>query len=568
MMPSAKFPASPPALRFDLETPVPERSRTAWFWFGAALVLLFFVRPLYIELGEFDLENDEAIYSHAVLSVVEAGQWGSPWSSPGSMPFLEKPPLKFWIVALGQLTFLPSHELGMRFFDPLFGGIALLYLFALGRRVGGAIAGLGAVATLFLFEPLLFEHGLRANTMESMLILAYCGGAWHFLAWRASAPGSRPSRWHFLAASLFFTCGFQVKFVAALFLPAVAGLCALLFPDTRRRLRSELPLLLGAAGLFVLLTAPWFVYQHFVHRELFWQTVFGQHVVQRFTQHLDPQHVQPFSHYFTTITRRLSEAGTLPFVAGGLACWLFATWRGRSFVGVFSLLWVFLPLLAISFGTSKLVHYTYPFLPPLGLFAGFGLSRLIQPELWRRRPWELGLFTLLALWLLPPTFHAYQRNVEAMRHGDHRLRDLANCLGRGTARTLVDEGHQLPLVFVHAFLSDGIYHPIAFYSRQGAEMQQLDLPDDRLLFFRLYVPPHQAATVIPVKLMDSFRENMRDPAFRQNLREMAAELGAEAETEALLADAENLPQPPGFRMVDTLYLLPGPYAACLPPSSL
>ena len=36
---------------------------------------------------------------------------------------------------------------------------------------------------LFVHGPLLFEHGLRGNNMEAPLLLCYCGGVYHYLAW-------------------------------------------------------------------------------------------------------------------------------------------------------------------------------------------------------------------------------------------------------------------------------------------------------------------------------------------------------------------------------------------------
>jgi hypothetical protein len=41
-----------------------------------------------------------------------------------------------------------------------------------------------------------------------------------------------------------------------------------------------------------------------------------------------------------------------------------------------------LPLAVLSFGTSKLAWYAYPFLPPLGLFAGYAVSRAARS--WNR----------------------------------------------------------------------------------------------------------------------------------------------------------------------------------------
>ena len=79
-------------------------------------------------LGRIDLENDESIYSYAVDSILETGDWPNPRSSPGpSSIFLEKPPLKFWIVAVPiRLGLLPHDEFGLRFWDAVFGSLACL----------------------------------------------------------------------------------------------------------------------------------------------------------------------------------------------------------------------------------------------------------------------------------------------------------------------------------------------------------------------------------------------------------------------------------------------------------
>ena len=57
----------------------------------------------------------------------------------------------------------------MRVWDASVGGVAFLYVFALGRRLAGPVCGLVAVFVLFVYDPLLFEHGLRNNNMEAPL---------------------------------------------------------------------------------------------------------------------------------------------------------------------------------------------------------------------------------------------------------------------------------------------------------------------------------------------------------------------------------------------------------------
>ena len=36
---------------------------------------------------------------------------------------------------------------------------------------------------LFVYGPLLFQHGLRGNNMEAPLMLCYCGAVFHYVAW-------------------------------------------------------------------------------------------------------------------------------------------------------------------------------------------------------------------------------------------------------------------------------------------------------------------------------------------------------------------------------------------------
>ena len=97
-----------------------------------ALVLFLFCLPLFIGLRSLDLETDEAIYSFGVDRILEVGEWLQPKSSPSETAvFLEKPPLKFWIVGLPmKWGWLPANEFGMRFWDAVMGSVAFLYVFA------------------------------------------------------------------------------------------------------------------------------------------------------------------------------------------------------------------------------------------------------------------------------------------------------------------------------------------------------------------------------------------------------------------------------------------------------
>jgi len=337
-----------------------------------ALVVALFALPLFVGLGRTDVGHDEAIYTFSVDRILEIGDWLVPKSSPHEdEAFLEKPPLKFWIVAAPiRAGLLPRSEFGTRFWDALFGAVAFVYVFMIGARLAGPPAGVVALLILFVHWPLLFEHGLRSNNMEAPLFLSYCGGIFHALCW-ASAADSRRIRRHAIATALFFVLGFMTKFVAAAFLPMVIGLVFLIFPETRARLLREWRSWTAAAAIAVVLIAPWFVFATVRFGTYFWHVILAEHVVTRFRTYLNPAHVQPWSYYFTEMFARFGDSGSQWLVVAGLATLVVQTIRRRWLDGAMIVAWFAVPLLLISVGTSKLYHYAYPFLPPVALAAGY-----------------------------------------------------------------------------------------------------------------------------------------------------------------------------------------------------
>jgi 4-amino-4-deoxy-L-arabinose transferase-like glycosyltransferase len=344
-----------------------------------ALVVALFCLPLFVGLGRTDVGHDEAIYTFAVDRILEIGEWLTPKSSPHETEaFLEKPPLKFWIVAAPiRLGLLPHNEFGTRFWDALFGAVAFGYVFAIGSRLAGPVCGAVALLLLFVHWPLLFEHGLRSNNMEAPLFLSYCGAIYHFLAWSHTAMARRP--WgHPAAVALYFVLGFMTKFVAAIFMPVIIGLAALLFHESRNRLVREWRAWATAAGLAFILIVPWFVYAYLRFGAYLWEVILTQHVYTRFRTFLNPLHVQPWSYYLTEMYQRFADSGSQWLVAAGLAVLTVQTLRRRWLDGTVVVLWFALPVAVISLGTSKLYHYAYPFLPPLALAAGYLASLVVM----------------------------------------------------------------------------------------------------------------------------------------------------------------------------------------------
>jgi hypothetical protein len=362
------------ASRFATPADVMPSAHKRWADVIALMVVLCLSVPLFVQLGGRDLENDEAIYAYAVNRIVETGDWLTPRAIPYDGPFLEKPPLKFWMTAAPiALGLLRPDEFGMRVVDACLGALAFVYVFLLGRWLSDVVGGVAAVLVLCTFEPLVFDHGLRSNNMEALLLLCYSGGVYHVARW-IDAGGTGSVAWHRWPAALYFTLGFLAKFVAILFLPLV-GLAALLARRDRwKAARSTWHAWLGPAALVLALSAPWFVYQTLATGRGVWVVMFGQHVYARFTGALDVHHLQPWHHYILTLWRHLQAAGSgWIAIAGGVALAIAACRRDGWLARVF-LFWGIVPVALLSLGSSKLFHYIYPFLPPVALGAGYAAS--------------------------------------------------------------------------------------------------------------------------------------------------------------------------------------------------
>ena len=365
-------------------------SRGAWIA-GLVIVIAAFCVPMFSGLAQWEMRSDEATYSYAVDRILETGEWLTPRAIPDDNPFYEKPPLKFWLVAGAmRLGLLPVNDAGMRGLDALAAAVAFLYLYVIGCRLGGPVAGVTAVLALFSFDDLLHEHGLRSNNMEAALVVAYTGAVYHALRWAEA--GERPRRAQAMAIAGWFAFAFLVKFVAALFLPVVVVVTIACRPGgARELLRSWREWLMPMVGAAVLI-APWFIYQSVHAGSGFWAVLLTAHVLQRFAGVLHPEHLHPWLYYVTWLWYELDRGGMLVGYVAGLAALVWQGWKGREWQVRAVLLWWAVPLVLLSVGTSKLFHYAYPFLPALalgvGLLAALVLGGLTHPRVERAFAWS------------------------------------------------------------------------------------------------------------------------------------------------------------------------------------
>lgn len=341
------------------------------------MALALLARPLFVGLGRTDLDGDESIYAGVVERMVDGGPWLTPTEENG--PFLEKPPVRFWLVAAAMRLGLPRTEAGHRAVDAAFGAAALLYVFLLARRVGGTASGLGAAFLLITQSALLFAHGLRSGTMEPLLVLSYCGGVFHFLRWAEGA-----GRGHATAVGAWGAAAILAKTFAAIPLFAVLLLAGAVVPAWRARAAADARPWWRSALLCAGLVAPWFLFELGRQGPAVWHSMFVEHVVTRVTASVDPAHLQPWWFYPAFVAGTLGRGW--PYVLGGAI--VLAARRETRPAAVLLGLWLVVPVLLFSLAASKLPHYVYPALPALAVVGGqvFGAVARAIGDVRRREP--------------------------------------------------------------------------------------------------------------------------------------------------------------------------------------
>lgn len=314
-------------------------------------------------------------------NILDTGNWLIPTLYIGE-PDLQKPPLYYWLVALpGWLTGQPVGPLAVRLPSTLAAVAVLIVVFDLGRRLGGAQAGI--LAVIILASTTRFAWLARVGRIDMPLTLCCVAAFWIF--WRANEEAKAdPSSSRRLPWSFFVVLAIGVLFkgpVALVLasLPIATFLFFLgepvvpLLQENWRQSWSRLRVLPGLA-LVLALTVPWYV-QVIVQTngDYFWE-FFVRHNVDRALGTDEGLKAGPIWFY---IPRLLADTFPWSLLFPALAIGLARrsqTWRkpqdssGRA--TLFLICWIISQWVFLSLVRFKRGDYLLPIDPALALLLG------------------------------------------------------------------------------------------------------------------------------------------------------------------------------------------------------
>jgi 4-amino-4-deoxy-L-arabinose transferase-like glycosyltransferase len=414
------------------------------FLLPAAVILAVAGLLLFWKLGATSFrDGDEAQYAQCAKEMMASGDYLNVRYL--GKPFLEKPPLKMWLIVAGYRLF-GVNELGARFSSALFALAAVALTMLFGRLLFDRATGLLAGLVLLSSTQFIHEHAGRAAEMEPETTFLYVASM--TCIWLARRDG----RW---LAALGAALGLLVMTKGPLIVPILA-VAALFLATSRPRPRVPLPVALLGAAILLVIALPWHIYQASVHGDMFWKTYLGTHIWGRFLGRapdgipgalagITPR--PALSYYGLVVFSSMFPWSVLlvPALFGGL----WEALKRHSAAARLIFLWVVLFGLTIGISKGKLAWYAVPLLPAFAiLIARFALRLADLRPRWLFLAVVIGAMAVSVLYLPSPLYHPYARHSAAWPDQDSNIVATVAALRSHTAtsRSLVPGFVTLALV--------------------------------------------------------------------------------------------------------------------------
>lgn len=221
-----------------------------------AIACLFF---LFFGIGSYPLiDVDETRYAVMSRDLLNSFNWNDLMLN--NQPFLEKPPLYFWIVSASIKFFGKFTPYAVRFPIALLSSVLVFFTYFFGKKVisrkFGMISALTLLTSVFF---LVFSHVAIIDMVLTVFMTSaiYCGFLSHF----CEAKNRKYLWWYFY---LFVGLGFLAKGILALVIPVTIIFLYNLITKTVKDIFKPVNLLPGLI-VFLLVATPWhlIMYKHY-----------------------------------------------------------------------------------------------------------------------------------------------------------------------------------------------------------------------------------------------------------------------------------------------------------------
>lgn len=349
-------------------------------------VLLGFAVIMLVGLGQRDLWNpDEVRVSGLVAEMALTGDFIVPRLN--GEPFLEKPPLYFWLTALAYRIFGIS-ELTARLVSALFAIAAAMLVYGLARRMGYSVASAFFSGIALATSGNFFHMGRNGVIDIQLAVLTFASLAAFYVFATESKHNKKRANSGLCARRgdldihqrLLWYAAFVLVLSGAVLTKGLVGLAVVVMALGAWLVLSKrftLSIWFGLGLGCVMSLIPTGIWLLFLYNELGYDGVYEvvwTNNVGRFSGSYT-HHVRPFYYYLTTFPPEfLPWTFFLPY-----AFWYHLKQaREENGPSRFLLAWLFAPLLLLSISSGKRGIYFLPMYPAAALLVGTAIGETLR----------------------------------------------------------------------------------------------------------------------------------------------------------------------------------------------
>jgi 4-amino-4-deoxy-L-arabinose transferase-like glycosyltransferase len=314
------------------------------------------------------IDWDEATYAEVAHEAVQNHDYlNLTWNGD---PYLKKPPMLFWMIALSFKTFREG-EIAARLPSMLLGTLTMVLLYFAASAAAGRGAGIFAAILPLGFYFFVARGGREAATDAPLLFFMT-------LSVLAITKARAHRAWMILAGA---ACGFAIlsKGLAGAIAAIVAIGAVAMIPAYRE---------VGVQGLAIFFTcaavvaAPWYLYAAVANQSAFWSVFIGQETLARVTSHLE-DHQRDLGFTIDTLYREVRWLWPvlIPIAILGidrLRAGLRAALKRIPPDAAVWTLWLAIAVAAACAVQTRLPWYILPALMPVALLAGSALGAALD----------------------------------------------------------------------------------------------------------------------------------------------------------------------------------------------
>lgn len=347
---------------------LPEKTRSSrWtLFFAIVWVLAIGAIAFFNQLGNIGLVDEtEPLFVEAARQMTVTGNWITPYFN--QVTRFDKPPLIYWLMAIGFQT-IGVNEWAARLPSAISGTVLVGFCFyTLKRLVPWRIAPyLGSAIVAFNLITLFFG---RLGYSDMLLSVCFGGSLLAFFI------GYSESSWRWYRAFyLLMSLAVLTKGPVGVVLPSAIVLIFLVWAGKLREVLREIKPIRGA-GIFLLVSVPWYVLAYLQNGNAFVESFFGVHNVERFTSVVNQHSGAWYYHLVVVLVGFFPWSLCLPCAIAHV--FKPSKWRQEersTHLNRFALVWFAVVLLFFTIAVTKYITYTLPLYPAAAILVALWFS--------------------------------------------------------------------------------------------------------------------------------------------------------------------------------------------------